>query len=140
MDEVRFLDFQIVKLDTPVYDITYFFYWNASKADLDNHRHYLELYYDTLSETVKKLGSDLVNVYPFEVFLDHWKKYSSIGLLFALSGIKFLVNDSEMVNVAEIMKTGKTLGQAMRTEDSMNDECRRRIRDLVFHFVENEYI
>ena len=70
---MRFLDFQVVNFETPVYDISYFFYSNASKTDLDNHQHYLTLYYNTFSDTVKILGSDVTKLYPLDIFMDHWR-------------------------------------------------------------------
>ena len=53
---------------------------------------------------------------------------------------KLLIQNFAVANVAEGVKDRKILGQVLMSGDFINDESKKRIRDLVFHFVENEYI
>ena len=137
---MRLIDFQVVRLHIPIFDIAYFFYCNASKMDLDMHGYYLKLYFNTVSETIKNLGSDPKKVYPYKIFKEQFKEYSVIGLSFALSLIKVFTRKSNPVNVIESVKDGKSIGEAFRTDDPMSDDYKKRMKDLVLHFVENKYI
>ena len=128
-------------MDTPIFDVSYFFYANASKDDLDNHEKYISLYYSVFSETVRKLGSDPSKIYPYEVFQSQWKKYSMIGLVYGVGAARVNVtSDANTVNVVESIEKGQTMGEAMWNAVPINDECKRRLRDVVLYFVENGYI
>ena len=130
-----------MRVDTPIFDLLYFFYTNVSKDDLDNHEEYISLYYNVFSETVSKLGSDPSKIYPYKVFQNQWKKYSIMGLLFGLGATRINVtSDAKTLNVIESIEKGQTMGEAMWNDAPINDECKKRMRDIVLHFVENGYI
>ncbi|GJQ73416.1 hypothetical protein Trydic_g15884, partial [Trypoxylus dichotomus] len=57
--DIRLIDFQAVKLNSPVLDLCYVFYAAASSEEsLAKLDWYLDVYHQSLSNTIKELGSD----------------------------------------------------------------------------------
>lgn len=105
-------------------DLSYFLYPSASREALDETDRYLNIYHNSLSNFLTELGCDPVTLFPFEVLMEHWKKYRKFGLAMALFGLKFmLAGEDDMKKLDSDHQIPK------------QDEHDRRIIDIVQHFI-----
>ncbi|RZC37343.1 EcKinase, DUF1679, and/or APH domain containing protein [Asbolus verrucosus] len=94
--DMRLLDWQFIKIGSPVCDLSYCLYSGAPKEILDSLDTFLKIYYDNFSSFLKELGSDPEKLFPYEALKDHWKKYSRFGMSMAIIMWKVkLVEDEE---------------------------------------------
>ncbi|XP_050309783.1 uncharacterized protein LOC126745813 [Anthonomus grandis grandis] len=67
--DVKLIDFQILRYKPPTHDLLFFLYQNAFKETLDEHMdELLALYYEALKENLGKFHLDISKVYPKENF------------------------------------------------------------------------
>lgn len=100
---------------------------------MDEVDKYLRLYYSSFSDFLKELGSDPEKVLPFEIFMEHWKRYRRYGLALGLFGFRFMLSeDDETVT----LKKDEYAAGFLR-EMANQEEQDRRVTDVVKHFVEN---
>ncbi|KAI4466587.1 hypothetical protein MML48_2g00002817 [Holotrichia oblita] len=135
--DVMQLDWQLVEVASPVYDISYFFYTTASQEALSKLDDYLEFYYSELSEQIQKLGSDPKYLYPFSAFKKEWKLYCKFG--FALAFMVFrvmLANPDEVPDMTEMHRNEVGIFDKFVNEE----EYMKRIKLLAELLVERNYI
>lgn len=95
--QVRLIDFQIARLAPPVIDLTHFLCIGASLDVMEQLDTYLEMYYESLSDFLKELGSDPEEVYPHQVFIEQWKKFGKFGLAMLLFMLRFALSEEHEV-------------------------------------------
>ncbi|KAF2901786.1 hypothetical protein ILUMI_04402 [Ignelater luminosus] len=135
------IDLQISRLGPSVFDLSYFLYACSSKEVLDNHKLYLNIYYEKLSLYLKKLGSNPDKVYPHAIFQEQWKKYSKFGLICSMVLIHMLVSkQDEVIDFTDITESGQSLVDAFNYDIENLEVYNNRVRDVILHFVDNEYI
>ncbi|XP_071053936.1 uncharacterized protein [Onthophagus taurus] len=134
--DIKLIDWQGQSLNSPLLDFNYFFYTLATKKELDNAHYYLNLYYNILSERIRELGSDPNKVYPYNVFLEHWRKSAMFGLFMAFCVIKAqLVENDEIPNMMD--ESGdEFFGVKIKNQDKYNE----RIRDLIEYFINQKLL
>nr|XP_022903199.1 uncharacterized protein LOC111415673 [Onthophagus taurus] len=137
--EIRFIDYQIIRYGSPVTDFSHFFYTSSSKSELDNIEYYRNIYYDELTATIKQLGSDPNELYPKSVFDAHWKKYCVNGLNVALFLIRMMTTEAEEIPEYNDLSEAMNVVEKMSFEPK-NDGYKERVRDVVMHFYDKEYI
>lgn len=130
----RMIDFQLARVHSPIFDLAYFFYASAPKRVMDQVDKYLKIYHDSLSDFMRQLGSDPKKVFPFDVFLNEWKKYRKFGLAMALFLFRFsLAEADEAVSVS----TKENFADGFAKEMTNQGEHNRRVTEVVKHFVES---
>lgn len=89
-----FVDFQLCRYASPILDIVYFIFTSTS-AELRNDWYVILLraYYDGLSETIKKLGSDPETIFSWMTFQQHLKRFGGYGLVMAMLQMEEIVTD-----------------------------------------------
>lgn len=137
------LDFQLIGQASPVMDLAYFLYASAPKEIYDNLDHYLHVYYDSLSKTIRDLGSDPEVLMPFEELKHHWKLYSVYGLMMSSMVLKICTQErDEIMEFTEVMDA--TNGEDMMaglTKKGKHDKLyNQRLKDLIEHMMDNDYI
>nr|XP_022920838.1 uncharacterized protein LOC111429218 [Onthophagus taurus] len=136
--DVKLVDWQIQRYNSPVLDVSYFFYSVATIETLKNFDKYFNFYYNTLAEFLKRLGSDPRKLYPKVVYLNHWKKFSKFGLTMCF--VAFMVEYAKKDNLPDFID-GK--GQEMpefAVELDEKDMYQKRLKLLVEHFVERDFL
>ncbi|KAI4466586.1 hypothetical protein MML48_2g00002816 [Holotrichia oblita] len=139
--DVMQLDWQLIEVASPVYDISYFFYSVASEESLSKLDDYLRFYHSELAEQIRKLGGDPDELYPFSILEKEWKLYSKYG--FALTFMVFkimLVNQDEVPKLEEVDFENKGNGADVFPKFDNEDEYVGRIRVLAEFLVKNDYI
>lgn len=96
---------------SPICDLTYFFYTAVSEDEFGCYENLLNEYYDVLSETIKKLGSDPEKLFPKSVIKEHWRKYAKYGLILAPAIYNLsLTKKNEVSEITSEKRTSGTLG------------------------------
>lgn len=132
---MRFLDWQLVSLGTPVFDLSYFLYSGAGKSVLDKLEHYQHLYYESFSTTLRELGDDPETLYPFSAFQADWKKYCKFGFLLGLmlQRMKLISND-EIRDLHDVKEDSDVDNTALFMEATFDkNSFEERARNLVLH-------
>lgn len=101
---MKLVDFQIVRLGTPVHDLSYFFYTGGSKALFDKLDDYLKIYHDSLSKNLRELGSDPEKLYPFKQLKNDWKNYARFGVILSLLLVKVKLLQKKMLIVSLMIR------------------------------------
>lgn len=130
---MRFFDFQLARVHSPVFDLVYFFHVSAPKSVLDEVDKYLRIYYTSLSDFLKELGSDANVVFPFDVFMVQWRKYRRFGLAMAMFAFRFMFSEQDGV---PDLTTNESLEQSLGKDMANQEEQDRRVIDVVRYFVE----
>lgn len=132
----RFIDFQVTRVHSPAFDLAYFFYTSAPKRIMDKVDTYLGIYYDSLSDFLRQLGSDPEKVFPFEIFMKHWRQFRRFGLTMSLFGFRFILSEEdEVITLSKNDDYIESFQQEMKNQKEQD----RRVTDIVKHFVENKY-
>ncbi|KAJ8926031.1 hypothetical protein NQ315_009886, partial [Exocentrus adspersus] len=138
--DVRFLDFQLTKEGSPCCDLSYCLYSGASKEILDDFYYYLQIYHDSLSETLRAFGCNPDELFPFKELKNDWKKYCKLGVFMALVVWKIkLTHQSEVKDIADLVEE-KTKGKQV-TPPGYDKEAYEKIsRDLILHLYDNDFL
>lgn len=142
-EKMCLLDFQLIGQGSPVLDLAYFTYASSPKAIYGNLDHYLKIYYKSLCKTIRDLGSDPEQLIPFEVLKDHWKLYSKYGLLMSSLVLKICTQErDEIMEFAEVMEetNGEDMLHGFTKKGKHDDLYNQRLKDLLEHMIDNEYI
>ncbi|KAF2893917.1 hypothetical protein ILUMI_12260 [Ignelater luminosus] len=135
------IDLQISRLGSPVLDLSYFLYACGSKEVLNNYERYLDIYHDSLSEYLQKLGSDPKKIYPRSVFREQWKQLSKFGLIFSMLLIHVMLSEQdEVTDLTEVAESGKSVADAFNYDITNLEVYNDRVRHVILLFVNNGYI
>ncbi|XP_060517214.1 uncharacterized protein LOC132696418 [Cylas formicarius] len=93
--KVALLDFQLSRLSSPVFDLSYYLYTACSEEQLGNFEDLLHIYHSSLSESLKQLGTDPEKMFPYSTLRRHWSEYSVFGLMLLGTLIFSLTVDKE---------------------------------------------
>lgn len=121
--EMRFLDYQLTRLASPVIDISYFLCFSAPEYIIENIEEYIQYYYKRFSYFLKELDTDVEKVYPFEIFMQHWKIHGKFGLALLLFVPRFtLAEKHETVSLASAEEFERTFMAAELENQKLLDE------------------
>nr|XP_022909651.1 uncharacterized protein LOC111420837 [Onthophagus taurus] len=138
--DVKIIDWQCQRISSPLFDFSYFFYTLATKKELDNAEHYLNLYYDTLSQRITELGSNPQKVFNYQIFREHYRKYSLFGLCMGFINVKAqLFEEGEvpnMLNPGGDVNPLEAFSGILRNQDVYV----KRMRDLIEYFINQDLL
>ncbi|KAK4884226.1 hypothetical protein RN001_000497 [Aquatica leii] len=130
--EVCLVDWQLVKISSPVSDISQIMFVCIDKETRD--KHYQELineYYTSFSSFLRELGSDPDIMFPMNVLQEHLQKFSVHGLYIAVRMIS-LTSISENDTPDFVEKDAlKTITNAKKNVTVFN----KRMRDILLDYV-----
>ncbi|KAJ8926033.1 hypothetical protein NQ315_009888 [Exocentrus adspersus] len=140
--DIRFIDFQMSKVGSPCCDLSYCLYSGASKEVLQDFHHYLQVYHDSLSRTLRAFGCDPDRLYPFQELKNDWKKYCKLGMLMGLSVWKLKYTDqSQIRDLTDIAEEKDNAGQSPKSDPEYDKEAFKKVsRDLILHMYENDFL
>ncbi|ENN79971.1 hypothetical protein YQE_03594, partial [Dendroctonus ponderosae] len=115
-ESVKFLDFQVTKLSSPVMALSYHIYATASEKELAQLKELLQIYYSSLSSMLKKLGCDPEKLFPYEELIRQWKKYSSFGFAMSSFVLQIVLLEKEDTIDIEAMGGRKCNGKHAKIE------------------------
>lgn len=139
-EDVRFLDFQIIFFGSPAIDIFYNIFSSTDK-NLRNkeYNNLIELYYESLSKTVKLLGSDPDELFTFENLLSELKRFGVYALLMAPMLLQVsLAHSNEISNMDEmfdkVAEGESTIDLVTSLSNERQSEYDRRLNEVRFLF------
>jgi thiamine kinase-like enzyme len=139
--DVCFLDFQLSRLASPVYDLSYFLFTCLSEDDIPNFDEIVNVYYESLSEFLRKLGSDPDKMFPFEELQKQWKRFSLFGLTMLSSVIKVCLSDKDEVNdLAEVAESGRQITDAFTKAVKNAEEFGKRTLPIIKLAIDKGFI
>ncbi|KAJ8675795.1 hypothetical protein QAD02_011581 [Eretmocerus hayati] len=109
--DVKFVDFQLTRVSSPLKDIPYFTCSSTSSEVLINHLdELLDTYYRSLIESIDRLGCDS-SPFTRDSFEKELKRTASKDFLFCVLALKFFTlevskDQREDINVDEVIKSG----------------------------------
>lgn len=80
---VKLLDFQLCRSGSVVSDLSYLLYSGVTKDIHDNLDHYLKIYHDSFSDTLRSYKLDPSKIFTFEDLKKEWKEHCTYGFLLA---------------------------------------------------------
>jgi len=137
--DVRIIDWQLSGLASPIIDLSYFIYCCCSKEDYKDLEKLLKIYHQSLSESLKQLGCDINEVFPFVKLIDHWKRFSKYGLVISIFLLKFsLCEGDEAPDFAETAEQGKDFLENFNNFNIKNEEVYlERVKQNLLHYTRN---
>ncbi|KRT83016.1 hypothetical protein AMK59_3031, partial [Oryctes borbonicus] len=136
--DIMLIDWQCITRASPVHDIGNIFYTTASKASIDNYKHYMQVYHDELSHRIKELGSNPDIVYPYSVFENEWIYYGFYCFGFSVAAMRGLLARPESApDFSERINTNnkEMLYSTFSDIPDNVDEWISRGRYLARHFI-----
>lgn len=145
LKSVCFVDWQLTHYSPPVIDVLYNVFSSTDKPFRDlNYEKLLNTYYSSMSQTIRKLGSDPNKLYTFENFQEQLRKYSDYALLLAPMIITIrLAKAKDVANLddfAECLERGEDADLVHEFDDETQIEFSKQINGLVTDLVEFGYI
>ncbi|XP_055548805.1 uncharacterized protein LOC129732203 [Wyeomyia smithii] len=138
--DIRLLDWQCSRYGSPVLDLTYFIFLVTDKAFRDKYyEKLLSVYHTTLSEFVRRLGSDPERLFPWDAFQAQLLRFGHMGLVMATIGLPIITTRPEDVPGLEgwskQVQDGEITEQSFGSKDleavyrkNMTDCCRDMVR------------
>lgn len=115
----------------PVLDLMFFLFTSTHKPLRDQHyQSLLNLYYETLSNTIRSVGSDPEKLFSFIDFQRHLIKYGKYGLLMAPNMLQVITADRDDVMDLDI-ESENFEGFVKKSGDTFNTRMRDVIKDAV---------
>lgn len=134
-DDVRFLDWQIIRYGTLALDVLYIIFSSTDKALRDKEYHYLiALYHKSMSNMVKLLGSDPEKLCSLENLKNELKRYGYIVPMMTPMLIQMSQSDSSEMPTSDATstETGAERGaQGTGLSATGQLEYERRINELL---------
>lgn len=140
--DIRLLDWQICRYASPVLDLMYFIFTASTKAFRDQHyEDLLNLYHDTLSDFLRRLGSDPEKLFPRSALDDQLARFGRFGLLMATMLLPIITTKKEDIpdldGMAEKLENGVDVSSEINnfksegTQDIYREKMAGCCRDMV---------
>lgn len=141
-EKMCLVDFQLIGETSPVLDLSYVLYASSPKEIYDNLDQYLHVYHNSLSKTIRDLGSDPEVLMPFDELKNQWKMYSRYGLMMASGVLKICIQErDEVMDFAEALEENNGDPMAGFTKEGKHEALyHKRFRNLIEHMIANEFI
>lgn len=101
--DIAILDWQLSSYHSPVLDVAYFLFSVSSKDQVTHFDELLCYYHTHLSHYIAILGSNPDQLFPISTFIEHWKKYSLLGIVFTWTFLEMIFYNEDD-DIMEIMK------------------------------------
>ncbi|KAF5302533.1 hypothetical protein FQR65_LT00905 [Abscondita terminalis] len=136
--KVCMLDWQYTRIGSPAFDISQFLF-NCCDNKIRNH-HYTDLiqdYYQSLSKHLRLFGEDASDIFPYNILMNHLKKYSAIGLLSAIKTtyIMSICQESDLSEVKSLEEYASAFFNAKRDTQMYN----RQMKNIIMDYVKFDY-
>lgn len=146
-NEISFLDWQLLRVSSPVLDIVYFMYTSTHKELRDKHYEtMLHIYYNALAHTIKQAGSDPNTLFTYENLQEQLKRFGKFALLVAPMLLQVITADPkdipDMDDIAEEMAKGNDTDKInfeVLTDQKTQNSYNVRVRDVINDVINKGY-
>lgn len=145
LESICLLDWQITRYCPPVLDLLYNIFTATDKPFRDQHyEKLLKTYYSSLSDSIRKLGSDPDKLYTYENLKDQLRKFGKFALLCAPMIISLCVagpNDiGNLDDWTEFLDKGEEPDLLRPYNEDTQQKYSTLINDLVTDLVNYGYV
>lgn len=137
--EVCLLDWQLSKISSPAYDLTYFLFVSADIEQLRNYKTYLKMYHDIVSDNLRSAGLEPNEIFPFSSLEDHFRFFAVSGLTTTLCLANVLLGEIEETTQIEGGNIDR-LVELFHTKIAKQDEFDKRIIERVLFLSDNDLL
>lgn len=131
------LDFQLSRVGSIAADLSYFLY--TCTDGVLREKYYDELimhYYQVFSDFLRELGSEPDKLFPYEIFLEHLKKFSAYGVIMSILVLHLMLSDSDEI---PDMTNEKSKIEEFNYESRNVDVYLARAKDVIRDVIKYEY-
>ncbi|XP_065163569.1 uncharacterized protein [Atheta coriaria] len=136
--KICLLDFQIMRLGSPVSDLSYFFYVSAPKQYLDQLDKYLRVYHDSLTSSLLEMKCKVTM--SFEDLKKEWKRGAVAGYNMSLVVSKIMASEGDeiidFVNMTVETDFTKEFGKESKHDAFINN----KLKLLTQHMFDNGFM
>ncbi|KAJ6632705.1 hypothetical protein Bhyg_16078 [Pseudolycoriella hygida] len=130
--QLRLVDFQLLRLTSPVMDISYFLSTSTNPTVLQRFDDLLQIYYNSLATFLTKLGSDPQKLFTFDDLEDQFRQFGDYGLIFASILIGVMVSDAEDIIDMDLVKDD-TKANGLAT---LNDDTKMLLKERISSVIQ----
>lgn len=139
---VKIIDWQLARYCSPIFDLFFNLFSVTTKELRDKHFNYLiNLYYASLSTTIRKLGSDPDQLFSYADFQRESQKLGIIFLIYAPFTLQFVIADPDDLHDIEEynqrISNGETLNiikEFQREKQALYNQATRDIVNDLFAY------
>ncbi|CAH1975012.1 unnamed protein product [Acanthoscelides obtectus] len=137
VEDIKLVDFQLCRVGTPVFDLSYCFYSGASEELLAQLDYFLDIYHGSLSQSLRQFDLDPAIVYPMSTLRTEWKKYCRYGFCSAMTIWKVKLASEE--DALDMTKSEEEIRENFGGDKRITEEYLCKIQELVHHMRENGF-
>lgn len=131
LSDLKMIDWQCCIYASPIIDIAHFFFTSTTSTFRRNHYpQILDYYYDQLQSQLSRLGADPSACYPRVVFMEHSQEIMTHGLTMSMIAMPFHTAILDNVN-----PDSSCTHVITETKNCLNDECKKRLVEVVDDFI-----
>lgn len=136
------MDWQYTRYGTPVLDLFYLLF-TSTDADLrrEHYQALLELYHSSLSETIRKLGSDPEKLFSWNDLQTQLKKFGKFNYMCAPSISALLLFDARDINsmTEEDITSVTSIDSLFKPDQQMEKKYIKLVSDVLDDLIEFDY-
>lgn len=126
------LDWQITRCASPGIDIVYYLMTSTNKQIRERYFDLLGVYYDSLSNLMRKLGSDPNEWFTLEDLIDQLKIVGKFGVMIASFSLQIMVSDSKnIIDMDGITKDTKEVTEFATLDEFSSNAYKERLSDVI---------
>lgn len=142
--DIRFLDFQLSRYASPVLDVLYHIFTSTRKSLRDqSYNDLLNIYYNSLSETVSRTGSDPEELFTFCDLQSQLKAHGKYALIMGILLLPFVYSQQdEIIDVeeyAEHLHKGEKINMFGADGLARNDVYAKAVNELLIDVINYGY-
>ncbi|XP_056634739.1 uncharacterized protein LOC130443883 [Diorhabda sublineata] len=137
--DMKFIDFQVCQVGSPVFDLAYSFYSGGSEEIFNELDHFLEIYSKSLSDMCQQLNCN--KYISLDELKIEWKEYSKFGWIMALIILTAkLVKDETNLDLLVMLNEFEKRNYEAHLEASDEDEIEKRTMSILNHLDKCGYL
>lgn len=142
--DIRFIDFQLSRYASPVLDVLYHIFTSTRKSLRDqSYNDLLNIYYNSLSETISRMGSDPEELFRFCDLQSQLKAHGKYALIMGILLLPFVHSQQDeiidMEDYAEQLHKGEKVNMFGADGLARNEVYAKAVNELLIDVINYGY-
>lgn len=130
---LKFIDFQVSQYNTPIADLSHFFYSVSSGENLGKYKKCLKVYHDSLTNFLQQFKLDADEIFSYQRLETEWTKFAKYGLYMAMLYLNLQLGETNGLD--DVQNDGSFMD--VFNSNNVGDEYSRRIRSIIISMTAN---
>jgi hypothetical protein len=131
-DRLCLIDFQMSRYGSPALDLSFFLLRYYTEEAGHNYQDLLRVYHEALSEFVRELGSNAVELFPFSALEEEMQKYSAFGMAMALFSIPGTMSDANScISDDHNEDASDIIHDVCASFENLSEKCERKVVEIL---------